>query len=146
MSAEIKDLVSMYFERENAMQALWQIYVGIVLGLLAFVGAATNALKKLYLPILLSIGFVGFAAVNGEAIHDVLKTRQMLADVVVNAKPSNAEDQGLIAIVKSLSLPSLASTMVFHVGADLCVLAAVWALVLLQRGKHSSAARSELRT
>jgi hypothetical protein len=37
---EFKELVSFYFERTDATQALWSIYTTVVIGLLAFLSSA----------------------------------------------------------------------------------------------------------
>jgi hypothetical protein len=133
MAAEIKDLVAMYFERENAMQTLWQIYVGIVIGLLAFVGAVPSSLKKIYFPIVLSVGFIGFAVVNGDAIHDIVNTRNMLWTIIHNAQGSSTEEKELVKLVNAIQPPTTCSTTLFCIGADACVLIALWGFVWLQR-------------
>jgi len=135
MSTEIKDLVSMYFERESAMQTLWQIYIGIAIGLLAFAGAVPNALKKNFLPIFLSVCFIGFAYVNGSAIHDVVKARHMLSDAITAEQPTDNENRALVNIVRKTEVPSEGSTKFFCIGADIAVLAGIWGLVWSARSK-----------
>lgn len=133
MSADIKDLVEMFFERENAMQTLWQIYVAIVLGLLAFIGAVPSSLKKISFPIVLSVGFVAFAAVNGSAIHDIVVTRNQLWLIINSATGTFAADKGLVNLVRMIKPPTILETTTFCIVADLCVLLVLWGFVLAQR-------------
>jgi hypothetical protein len=53
---DFKDLVSMRFERTNAMQTLWISYIMIVFGLLGFIGAAKLQIPRLriLIPLLLA--------------------------------------------------------------------------------------------
>jgi hypothetical protein len=137
MTAEVKDLVTMYFERENAMQTLWQIYVAIIIGLLAFLGAIPSAVKKLYIPFVLTIGFVAFAAVNGDAIYDVAHTRHLLCNIISNAKAQSTEESSLIVLVKEIGYPPEGLTIAFCCLAGVGVLAALWGFVFLQRRKSA---------
>jgi hypothetical protein len=38
---DFKDLVSLYFERSNAIQTFWNFYLTVILGLSAFFGSQT---------------------------------------------------------------------------------------------------------
>ena len=84
---EFKDLVTWYFERTNAMQTLWSIYVTIVLGLLGFLGSAKLKPPRLRILCILLIAFLGFAFVNCSALRSVTRQRETLVNLVRSAQP-----------------------------------------------------------
>ena len=62
---EFKDLVSLYFERSNAIQTFWNFYLTVIFGLLAFFESQKMPVGNRALPTLVfSLAFAGFAAFN----------------------------------------------------------------------------------
>jgi hypothetical protein len=139
---ELKELVAMYFERGNAMQTLWGLYITIVLGLVAFFGAAPVSVKKLSVAGILSLGFIGFAVVNEDAIHDITRTRCMTQTIILNYQAKTQEDRALVEMVKTINPPPVLGTRIFHFTADFFVLAAVWVLTLRRKDFHHTAEKS----
>jgi hypothetical protein len=68
---EFKDFVSLYFERTNAMQTLWSIYITITLGLLGFLASVRLRTSRIALALFLCSVFAGFAWVNLDALRSV---------------------------------------------------------------------------
>jgi H+/gluconate symporter-like permease len=126
-----KDLVSLYFERSNAMQTFWGFYITIVLGLLAFFGTAKPSPKKILLAGILSLGFIGFAVVNQDALHDVTHARVVTQRLIAEYQDTDPVKQAAIDQIKTtITPPTESGVRVFHICADIGVLIAIWSLTL----------------
>ncbi len=133
------ELIQLYFERSNALQSYWNLYVVIVGGLLAF-----SSLRKNTAPLttlIVSVLFLLFAYENHDAIQ--VATRQRLATLEA-IKQSNGE---LVAAgsrsVRDLLEPTLkpatpGSVSTTHLVSDLLTVAGLWAMELRRR-KQSGA-------
>ena len=131
---EFKDLVSLYFERANAMQIFWNFYVTIVLGLIVFFGSVKPSRSTTRVAAILSVAFVVFACVNLKAILGVTQQRCVAASLVRSSHSDKATDQAAIAaIAKSLDPPTKGGVERLHISVDLLTLAAVWSLALRKR-------------
>jgi hypothetical protein len=131
MTMDFKDLVSLYFERTNAVQVLWGLYITIALGLLAFLGANPAVLKRVYLVGLLSLGFIGFAVVNADALYDVTKARVAAHDLIANYTAKDPPNQAIVDRIKTIvNPPTPREVVIFHVSVDIGVLAAMLGLTL----------------
>src|SRR5437763_11023455 len=94
---EFKDLLSLYFERSNAMQTFWGLYITIALGLLAFIGSVKVSRKKrMFLACILSAGFTGFAFVNAYALRDVTLERRAAYRLITDYRDKNPNAQQAI--------------------------------------------------
>jgi hypothetical protein len=133
---ELKDLVALYFERTNAMQALWSIYVTIVLGLLGFLGTVKLKQPRLRIITLLLFAFCGFAYVNCDALRSVTRQRHVAADLIRSSQQTDAQKQ----ISNSLDPPPIAGVVAFHLAGDIITVFAILALGLrgdgVQHGDH----------
>jgi hypothetical protein len=128
---DFKELVSLYFERSNAMQTFWGFYITIVLGLLAVFGTIKPSRKKIFLAAIVTVGFIGFALVNQDALHDVTQTRTVTQQLIAAYKDKDPARQPTIDRIKTtITPPTVASVRAFHIAADVCVLAAIWVLTL----------------
>jgi hypothetical protein len=128
------ELIQLYFERSNALQAYWTLYVVIVGGLLAF-----SSLRKHSAPLttlIVSVLFLLFAYENHNAIQ--VATRQRFATLEA-LKQSNGE---LVAAgakaVRDLLEPTLqpatpGSVSTTHLVSDLLTVAGLWAMELRRR-------------
>jgi hypothetical protein len=76
----LKELVSLVFERSNAVQTFWNFQVTIILALLAFFGTTTITNKKLLLAGVLSFAYLLLACVNAIAVAEVTKVRGLGSD------------------------------------------------------------------
>ncbi len=117
-----KDLVTLYFERTNAMQYLWSIYITIVLGLMGFVGTAKPRLAIIFLML---IAFFGFAYVNCGALRSVTNQRNVVANLIRSENKSDTDPDVRRQISSTLDPPSVLDVTVFHVIGDLLVISAV---------------------
>lgn len=129
-AVKFNELVTMYFERFNAMQTLWGIYITIALGLLAFFGTASRP-RKTFLAVVMSIGFAAFAVVNVMALSYVVETRTQLYGIIQSYPAAGAKDEAAVMDqVKATVTPMYPvwGLILFHAVADCGVLASFWIL------------------
>jgi hypothetical protein len=129
------ELVHLFFERSNATQQYWNLYVVIVGGLLAF-----SSLRKqpaAMTTAIVSILFALFAYKNLDAMHDV--TRQRFATIqAIKDFDSSSAGQPTAKHQRDLIEPTLnpatwSSVQATHITSDLLTIAALWAMEFRRR-------------
>jgi len=124
------ELIQLYFDRSNALQWYWTIYVVIVGGLLAF--SSLRQRKDLVTGILVTVLFAFFAYKNLGAIHDVTEQRMAVLTAIKQHAPSAADSTDLQRVRQGLEptlvAPDYGGIRNFHVASDLLTIAAVWAM------------------
>jgi hypothetical protein len=138
------DLLVMYFERSNALQWYWTIYVVVIGGLLAV--ASMRKQPDLATTALVTVLFLIFGYKNMGAIEDV--TTQRLA-VLESLKEEGNKSTVLSAagrapatdrrIEQTLSPPAPGSVRPFHITCDLLTVTALWAMEVRRRRKSKAA-------
>ena len=132
------ELIQLYFERSNALQGYWTLYVVIIGGLLAF-----SSLRKQRDPIttaLVTVLFTFFAYKNLDAIHDVTLQRFATLDAIKQASSSASDvpDAKVRAVLEpTLNPPAYDGVRTFHVASDLLTIITLWAMERL-RAKHAA--------
>ena len=134
------ELIQLYFERSNALQAYWTLYVVILGGLLAF-----SSLRKQPAALttaLVTLLFALFAFKNLDAIHDVTVQRFAVLDAIKQIDATaGGEIQQLRATLEPTLIPaSFASVKATHLTADLLTILALWAMEYRRRKYAASAA------
>ena len=128
------DLIQLYFERSNALQSYWTLYVVIVGGLLAF-----SSLRKepaALTTLVVSVLFALFAYENLDAILET--SRQRLATLeALKASPIDPQ-QVRASIEPTLRPATLGSSMMTHLVSDILTVAGLWVMELRRR-KHARA-------
>src|SRR6187401_3465209 len=125
------ELIQLYFERSNALQSYWTLYVVIVGGLLAF-----SSLRKHPAPLttlIVSILFLLFAYENHDAIQIATKQRLATFEAVKQTDTSAAGDGS--KAVRELIDPTLkpattGSAQMTHLISDLLAVAGLWVMEL----------------
>ncbi len=122
------ELVHLYFERSNALQGYWTVYVIIIGGLLAF-----SSLRKEPDAIttgLVTVLFVFFAYKNLGAIVDVSVQRIAVLDAINQRDPNEPPASLAVAtlLVPTLVTPDVDGVKKFHFTSDLLTIAALWAM------------------
>ena len=112
------ELIQLYFERSNALQAYWTLYVVILGGLLAF-----SSLRKQPAALttaMVTLLFALFAFKNLDAIHDVTVQRVAVLDAIKQTEATTStEIQQLRATVEPTLIPAtFASVKATHLTAD----------------------------
>jgi hypothetical protein len=128
-------LIQLYFERSNAMQEYWNLYVIIVGGILAF-----SSLRKHPAAIttaLVCILFALFAYKNLDAMHDVTAQRFATLDAIKQFDSAGGPPAGSKQ-VRELLEPTLTpatyrSVQVTHVTSDILTIVALCAMELRRR-------------
>lgn len=112
------ELIQLYFERSNALQWYWTLYVVIVGGLLAF--SAQRQQRDFFTTMLVAVLFCFFAYENLDAIQDVSHQRLATLDVIKRSVPivvAGAMDVKP-TLEPTLNPPTLGSVRTVHVTSD----------------------------
>jgi hypothetical protein len=134
------ELIQLYFERSNAMQQYWNLYVIIVGGVLAF-----SSLRKQPAAIttaLVCILFALFAYKNLDAMYDTTRQRFATIEAIKQFDSSGTNAAGFKQ-ERELLEPTLApatynSVRVTHVTSDILTIAALCAMELRRRRLKST--------
>jgi hypothetical protein len=134
------ELIQLYFERSNALQAYWNLYVVIVGGLLAF-----SSLRKqpaVVTTLIVSMLFLLFAHENSDAIQVAtgqrLATHEAITKFDLSAAPPSAK-QLRDLIEPTLTPASLANARMTHVISDVLVIIGLWVMELRRRRLQATA-------
>ena len=123
------DLIQLYFERSNALQAYWTLYVVIVGGLLAF-----SSLRKqpaALTTLVVSILFALFAYENLDAILETSRQRFATLDAI---KASQLDTQHVRAAIEPTLRPAtLGSSTATHLVSDFLTIVGLWVMELRRR-------------
>lgn len=135
------ELIQLFFERSNAMQQYWNLYVIIVGGLLAF--ASLRKQPAAITTAIVSLLFALFAFKNLDAMHDV--TAQRFATLqAIKQFDSTGATVASSKQVRDLLEPTLTpatyeSVRMTHVVSDVLTIAALWAMELRRRKLRDAA-------
>ena len=124
------ELIQLYFERSNALQWYWTLYVVVIGGLLAF--SSLRVRPDATTGTLVSILFCLFAYKNLGAIHETMVQRSAALQAVHQLDDLDVSDvKRVSAIVEStLVAPAYEGVRNFHITCDLLTIAAIWAMEL----------------
>jgi hypothetical protein len=135
------ELIHLYFERSNAMQAYWNLYVVIVGGLLAF-----SSLRKQPAAIttaIVCVLFALFAYKNLDAMHDV--TVQRFATIAAikqfDAASADTNRQQRDLIEPTLTPATWGSVQATHLTSDVLTIAGLWAMEFRRRRLRETTAK-----
>jgi hypothetical protein len=130
------ELIQLYFERSNAAQWYWTLYVVIVGGLLAF--STQRQQRDFFSTLLVTILFCIFAYKNLDAIQDTTLQRFAALDAIKRTTP--AVVPGTIDVKSglepTLTPASIESVRTTHLTSDVLTVLALWAME--RRRKKSS--------
>ena len=126
------ELVQLYFERSNALQSYWTLYVVIIGGLLAF--ASMRQRRDRVTTLLVTVLFIFFAYKNHGAIQDTSRQRLAVLEslreyqVVAGQQPPVEVTRSQRHIEPTLVQPDLNGIRNFHYTCDVLTVAALWAM------------------
>jgi len=133
------ELIQLYFERSNAMQQYWNLYVLIVGGVLAF-----SSLRKQPAAIttaLVCILFALFAYENLGAMKDTTAQRFAALEAIKQFDSGGAatpSKQVRDLLEPTLTPATFGSVKATHIISDLLTIAALWAMELRRRRLKST--------
>ena len=135
------DLLQHYFERSNALQNYWTLYVVVIGGLLAF--SSIRKKGDWLTTLLVSVLFSFFAFKNLDAIHDVTVQRFAVLEMVKKFSPTSADAPNVAAakaaIEPTLTPPAFEGVRNFHVTSDVLTVLALWSMERRRR-RHADEA------
>src|SRR5258706_1650023 len=101
------ELTQLYFDRSNALQWYWTIYVLVIGGLLAF--SSLRQRKDALTVLLVSILYSFFAYKNLGAIHDVTRERFAILSAIKESSPAAHADADVVDVkrLRELLEPTL---------------------------------------
>jgi hypothetical protein len=131
------ELIQLYFERSNALQWYWNIYVIAIGGLVAF--SSFRPRKDAIKTALVTLLFCMFAYKNLDAIHDVTLQRFATLELIKESKASGSDAPDIKRVGEVLEPTLILATpdyeglfgvRNFHVFCDLITVATVWLMEL----------------
>ncbi|PYJ10868.1 MAG: hypothetical protein DMF06_04770 [Verrucomicrobia bacterium] len=133
------ELIQLYFERSNALQAYWTLYVVIVGGLLAF--SSLRKLPAAVTTLIVTLLFGLFAYENMDAIMTATRQRHAtLAAIKQVDSSAAAEIKPLRDLLEPTLTPALENAVQrTHLVSDVLTVLGLWAMELRRR-KNSGAA------
>ena len=129
------ELIQLYFERSNALQSLWTLYVVILGGLLAF-----SSLRKLpdrITTTLVSVLFAFFAFQNLGGLRDA-NTQRLAVLEAIKRTPSPGAQNAQDIITPTLMPVSNTNIRNVHFASDILALMALWAMELRRRRHYAT--------
>ena len=123
------ELIRLYFERSNALQWYWTVYVVVIGGLLAF--SSLRQRPDVLTAILVTVLYCFFAYKNLGAIRDVTVQRLAVLGLIrqTPAAPESVQTPQLRQTLEpTLVAPDYPGIRNFHIASDLLTIAAVWAM------------------
>src|SRR5436853_42782 len=124
------DLIQLYFDRSNALQWYWTVYVAVIGGLLAV--SSLRVRPDTLTVVLVTVLYACFAYKNLGAIGDATLERLAILQAVKGYVPERPDAADVNRLRERLE-PTLAPTDYegvrnFHVACDLLTVAAFWAM------------------
>jgi hypothetical protein len=129
------ELIQLYFERSNALQWYWNIYVLVIGGLVAF--SSFRPRRDLLKTALVTVLYCMFAYKNLDAIHDVTVQRFATLEMIKKSKESSPDATEVKRVAEVLE-PTLVSAAPdydglfgvrnFHVYCDVLTIATLWVM------------------
>jgi hypothetical protein len=128
------ELIQLYFERSNALQAYWTLYVVIVGGMLAF--SSMRKLPAAVTTLIVTLLFCLFAYENMDAIMTTTKQRHATLAAIRQSDPGSTVAE--VKVVRDLLEPTLtpaaeSAVQRTHLVSDVLTILGLWAMELRRR-------------
>lgn len=133
------ELIQLYFERSNALQAYWTLYVFIVGGMLAF--SSLRKLPAALTTLIVTLLFGLFAYENLDAIMTVTTQRHATLAAIKqsDAGSTAAEIKPVRDLLEPTLTPAAGSSVIrTHLVSDLLAIFGLWAMELRRRKNAGS--------
>ncbi len=119
----IADVFGLLFQRADATQTFWNLYLGVVTVIVGVLTAKPDWFRR-EVRIALTCAFVVFAVSNFLALDQVRQQRESLAQAAIYAQGFQAAIHG--PLLESAAPPSRIKLRSFHFVLDLFVVVAIW--------------------
>lgn len=124
------ELIQLYFERSNALQGYWTLYVVVIGGLLAV--SSQRKQRDLLTTALVTVLFSFFAYKNLGAIHDTTLQRFAALRAIQQVSPAGPDTRDVKQVREildpTLTPPAYEGVRNFHIASDLLTIATLWAM------------------
>lgn len=132
---QYSELIQLYFERSDAIQSYWTLYVAVIGGVLAF---ASLRLRPDWLTTaLVSILFAVFAYKNLGGIYDATIQRYAILDLIRKAPAPAPENP----ITPTLLPPDYPGVRNYHIAVDALTILTLWAMERRRRSSPPASGR-----
>jgi len=127
------ELIQLYLERSNALQAYWTLYVVVVGALLGF--SSLRKLPAALTTLIVTLLFLLFAHENSDAIMTVTRQRHAtLAAIKQSDSSAAAEIKPLRDLLEPTLTPASENAVrATHMVSDLLTILGLWAMELRRR-------------
>ena len=125
----ITDLINLYFDRSNALQDYWTLYVVIIGGLLAF--SSLRQRPSFWTTVIVAVLYCCFAYKNLGAIADTTFQRMAILEAI-RAYP-NQTDPAVEKLKPRLDVPDYPGVRNFHVFCDVLTVIALFSFEIRRR-------------
>lgn len=134
------ELVQLFFERSNAMQQYWNLYVVIVGGILAF--SSMRKQPAAVTTALVCLLFALFAYNNLDAMYDTTQQRFATLQAIKSFDPNTAinaaSNQIRSALEATLNPATYNRVRIVHVTSDVLTILALCAMEMRRRRLHGN--------
>jgi hypothetical protein len=131
------ELIQLYFERSNALQSYWTLYVVIVGALLAF--SSLRKLPAAVTTLIVTLLFGLFAYENLDAIMTVTKQRHATLAAIQKADAGSTEIKAVRDLLEPTLTPAAESAVMrTHLISDFLTVLGLWAMELRRRKNAGS--------
>jgi len=111
------DILKALFERTDALNGYWNLYIGVSLGLLGLMASAKPFTQRRPIKVLLTLAFLLFAYSNLDAIYHTNGQRRELIRLIEGTYQ---------AVANHAAPPSNPLLIAFHLVLDLLVVLCLW--------------------
>ena len=127
------ELIQLFFDRSNAAQWYWTLYVVIVGGLLAF--STQRQQRDFATTLLITVLFCIFAYKNLDALEDTTRQRHATLEAIQKTTPNIAPGTVDVkaALEPTLTPATVESVRTTHIVSDVLTVLALWAMELRRR-------------
>jgi hypothetical protein len=132
---KLNDILVLNFQRGDAMQTYWNIYLSVFLAFIAFFGTVSLTGKRMdFLATIMSGTFVAFAGVNLTGLYAVCSQR-VAAKALLVAMARNSSKSELIGcrfdeLLRTINPPSVGQVMLVQLFGDAVLLAFIWSITI----------------
>ena len=122
------DLLQLYFDRSNALQGYWTLYVVVIGGLLAF--SSLRQRPSFWTTVIVAVLYSCFAYKNLGAIHDTVDQRNAVLNSIRSAGPRDPAVEMLLPTLIAQDYPGVRN---FHVFCDVLTVIALFSFEIRRR-------------
>jgi hypothetical protein len=122
------DLLHLYFDRSNALQGYWTLYVVVIGGLLAF--SSLRQRPSFWTTVIVAVLYACFAYKNLGAIKDTTFQRMAILD---NIRAFGPSEPAVAKLIPTLDVPDYPGVRNFHAFCGVLTIVALFSFEIRRR-------------